>query len=63
MREDGRFLEGYYSLLDAERRFSFVSRPDGHELLEPIREEGPVARVMWFSGASSRAGSSRAGRS
>ena len=49
MREDGHFLEGYYSLLDAERRFSFVSRPDGHELLEPIREEGPVARVMWFS--------------
>ena len=49
MREDGRFLEGYYSLLDAERRFSFVSRPDGHALLEPIREEAPVARVMWFS--------------
>ena len=49
MREDGHFLEGYYSLLDAERRFSFVSRPDGHALLEPIREEAPVARVMWFS--------------
>ena len=49
MREDGRFLEGYYSVLDAERRFSFVSRPDGHELLEPIRGEAPVARVMWFS--------------
>jgi len=49
MREDGRFLEGYYSLLDAERRFSFVSRPDGHELLAPIRGEAPVARVMWFS--------------
>ena len=49
MTGDGHFLEGYYSLLDAERRFSFVSRPDGHALLEPLRGEAPVARVMWFS--------------
>jgi len=49
MTGDGHFLEGYYSLLDAERKFSFVSRPDGHELLEPLRGEAPVARLMWFS--------------
>ena len=49
MTGDGRFLEGYYSLLDAERRFSFVARPDGHELLEPLRGKAPVDRVMWFS--------------
>ena len=49
MTGDGHFLEGYYSLLDTERRFSLVSRPDGHELLEPLRGEAPVARVMWFS--------------
>ena len=49
MTGDGHFLEGYYSLLDAERGFSFVARPDGHELLEPLRGEAPVARVMWFS--------------
>ncbi len=49
MTGDGHFLEGYYSLLDAERRVSFVSRPDGHHLLEPLRREAPVARVMWFS--------------
>ncbi len=49
MTGDGRYLEGYYSLLDAERRVSFVSRPDGHGLLEPLRGEAPVARLMWFS--------------
>ena len=49
MTGDGRYLEGYYSLLDAEPRVSFVERPDGHELLEPLRGEAPVARLVWFS--------------
>ena len=49
MTGDGRYLEGYHSLLDAERGVSFVSRPDGHELLEPLRNAAPVARLMWFS--------------
>ena len=49
MTGDGRYLEGYHSLLDAEPRVAFVSRPDGHELLEPLRREAPVARLMWFS--------------
>ena len=49
MTGEGDFLEGYYSLFDAERRFSFVSRPDGHVLLQPLRAEAPVARLMWFS--------------
>ena len=49
MTSEGHFLEGYYSLLDAQRRFSFVSRPDGHELLERLRGEAPVERLMWFS--------------
>ena len=49
MREDGRYLEGYYSLLDAERRVPFTIRPDGHELLEPLRDEAAVARLTWFS--------------
>ena len=49
MTGDGRYLEGYYSLLDAEPRVSYVSRPDGHELLEPLRGEAAVARLMWFS--------------
>ena len=49
MTGEGHFLEGYYSLLDSERRFAFVSRPDGHELLEPLRGEAPVARLIWFS--------------
>ena len=49
MTGDERYLEGYYSLLDAEPRVSYVSRPDGHELLEPLRGEAPVARLMWFS--------------
>ena len=49
MTGDGHFLEGYYSLLDSERRFSLVSRADGHELLEPLRAEAPVERLVWFS--------------
>ncbi len=49
MTGGGRYLEGYYSLLDAERRVSFVSRPDGHALLEPLRAEPPAARLAWFT--------------
>ena len=49
MTGDGRYLEGYHSLLDAEPRVSFASRPDGHELLEPLRGEAAVARLVWFS--------------
>ena len=49
MTGEGRYLEGYYSLLDAERKVSFASRPDGHALLDPLREEAPVARLTWFS--------------
>ena len=49
MTAQGRYLEGYYSLLDAEPRVSFTSRPDGHELLEPLRGEAAVARLVWFS--------------
>ena len=49
MTGEGRYLEGYYSLLDSEPRVSFVSRPDGHERLEPLRSEAAVARLMWFS--------------
>jgi len=49
MTGEGRYLEGYYSLLDSEPRISFMSRPDGHERLEPLRSEAAVARLMWFS--------------
>ena len=49
MTGDGRYLEGYYSLLDPEPRVSFASRADGHELLEPLRGEAAVTRLMWFS--------------
>ena len=49
MTADGRYLEGYYSLLDSEPRVSFVSRADGHERLERLRSEAAVARLIWFS--------------
>ena len=49
MTGEGRYLEGYYSLLDSESRVSFASRPDGHERLEPLRSETAVARLAWFS--------------
>ena len=49
MTGEGRYLEGYYSLLDSEPRVSFVSRPDGHERLEPLRNAAAVARLIWFS--------------
>ena len=46
MTGDGRYLEGYYSLLDSELRVSFVSRADGHERLELLRSEAAVVRVI-----------------
>ena len=49
MTGDGRYLEGYYSLLDAESRVAFKSRPDGHDLLDPLRGDASVARLVWFS--------------
>ena len=49
MTGDERYLEGYYSLLDPEPRVSFASRADGHALLDPLRNEAAVARLMWFS--------------
>ena len=49
MTGEGRYLKGYYSLLDPEPRVSFVSRPDGHERLEPLRNAAAVARLIWFS--------------
>ncbi len=49
MTGDGRYFEGYYSLLDAEPRVAFKSRPDGHDLLDPLRGEASVARLVWFS--------------
>ena len=49
MTADGRYLEGYYSLLDPEPAVAFVSRPAGHEVLAPLREQPPVARLTWFS--------------
>ena len=49
MTNEGHFLEGYYSLFDPERTVAFVSRPDGHELLEDLRSEPRVARLIWFS--------------
>ena len=49
MTEDGRYAEGYYSLLDAAPRVAYVWRTDGHELLDPLRLEKPVARLVWFS--------------
>ena len=49
MTGEGQYLEGYYSLLDAEPRVAFRSRSDGHELLQPLRSEASVARLMWFS--------------
>ena len=49
MTGDGRYAEGYYSLLDAEPRVAFVWRTDGHDLLDSLRLEGSVARLVWFS--------------
>ena len=49
MTGEGRYLEGYYSLLDSEPRVSFASRPAGHERLEPLRNAAAVARLIWFS--------------
>ena len=49
MTGEGRYLEGYYSLLDPEPAVAFMERPDGHRVLEPLRGEAQVERLVWFS--------------
>lgn len=48
MDENG-YYEGFYSLLDDDRDIAFEYTPVEYHLLDPIREEWPVERLIWFS--------------
>jgi inner membrane protein len=47
--QDGHYLEGYYSLLDASRDIHFDRYPNRTQLLEPITSSWQVRRLKWFT--------------
>lgn len=47
--EGDRYHEGFYSLLDADRRIVFDAFPRGAALFDTLRTHPPVARIAWFS--------------
>lgn len=44
-----RYYEAYISLLDGDATPGFVARPRRLDLIEPLRESWPVARLSWFT--------------
>jgi inner membrane protein len=44
-----RYWEGFYSLLDRDRRITFDGFDRGAALYERLRDHPPVARLAWFS--------------
>ena len=46
---DGRYLEGYYSVLDGDRRVAFVGHPRGEQRLAGLEDHWPVRRLKWFT--------------
>lgn len=46
---DGRYLEGYYSLLDDDAQIDFVPHGQGGELLAGLSDHWPVQRLKWFT--------------
>ena len=63
MTGEGRYLEGYYSLLDSEPRVSFVSRPTATSGSNRFAAKQRWRASSDFPGDSSAAGSSGAARS
>lgn len=43
------YYEGYYSVLDEDRRVEFVHHASEQGLLDGIRDHWPVRRLQWFS--------------
>ena len=48
MQDEG-YLEGYYSLLDPDRRIDFQRYSNQPELLSDLQDHWPVTRLQWFS--------------
>lgn len=46
--DDGYYL-GYHSLLDSESQIRFDYLPSNHRLLEDMKDEYPVERLIWFA--------------
>jgi len=43
------YYEGYYSMLDPAAAMNFTAHPRHPELIAPIADSGPVARLAWFT--------------
>ena len=49
-RQDSTYVYGYYSVLDPVPRFTNLKEiPDGHNLLDPFRDQKPARILPWFS--------------
>lgn len=46
---DGGYHEAWYSVLDAPHRVDFVFHADRKDLLQPLQQHWPVARLAWFT--------------
>jgi inner membrane protein len=60
MDHDG-YREGYYSLLDDSGVVSLEHHPTDNALLEPLRDDGTVRRLAWFTKGFYAAGTVPAG--
>ncbi len=49
VQPEGDYLEGYYSLVDGERKMTFSFHESHQELLEPLSGQWPVERLSWFT--------------
>ena len=47
--QDNGYQEGFYSLLDPDRRIEFKQYPNQSELLNGLEDHWPVRRLQWFS--------------
>ncbi len=47
--DEGGYYEGWYSLLDGERRVEFDRYPSHPELLSGLDDHWPVERLKWFT--------------
>ncbi len=49
VQPDGDYIEGYYSLVDGERKLTFSFHESQQEYLAPLSGQWPVERLSWFT--------------
>ena len=49
MQPDGAYIEGYYSLVDGEKKISLSHHESNRELLRPLDGHWPMEQLRWFT--------------